>query len=107
MVLGPTGNRRFGGVWAAPEPGETRPKGGARRAPPFGRGFWAAGAAKTPKVDDFRSAQKPCIKMSTVRIEVIPGPVIPETQVPLGPDTPGTAYTRNPVYFCIPGDMTI
>ncbi len=33
------------GVWAVPAAGKPLPKGGALRAPPFGRGFQAAGAA--------------------------------------------------------------
>ncbi len=38
------------------------PKGGARSAPPVGMVFPAAGAAQTPKIGDFWSAQKPCFK---------------------------------------------
>jgi hypothetical protein len=37
------------GFWDAPAAGKTIPKGVARSAPPFGRGFPAAGAAQTPK----------------------------------------------------------
>ncbi len=38
---------------SAPAAGRTISKGGARRTPPFGRGFGAAG---TPQIDEFPSA---------------------------------------------------
>ncbi len=63
MVLGPAGNRRFLGVWAAPAAPKTIPKGGGRNPPPSGIIF---GAARTPKFEDFRPAQQPCIKLPTV-----------------------------------------
>ncbi len=53
-------------VWAASAAGKPLPKGGALRAPPFGKGCWAAGAAQTPNIDYFRSAQKPCMKNPSV-----------------------------------------
>jgi hypothetical protein len=57
-------------VWAAPAAPKTIAKGGELRPPPFGIVFWAAGAAQTPKVDDFRPAQQPCIKNLSV---LLPG----------------------------------
>ncbi len=46
------------GVWEAPAAPKTMPEGGG--------GFGAAGAAQTPKIKDFRPAQKPCIKNLSV-----------------------------------------
>ncbi len=60
MVFGPAENRRFRRV--APAAGKTLPTGGPLRGPPVGRGFPADGAAQPPKIYDFRSAQKICIK---------------------------------------------
>jgi hypothetical protein len=56
-VFGPASNLL--GASAAPK---TIPKGGGRSPPPSGMVFGAAGASQTPKIDDFRPAQKPCIK---------------------------------------------
>ncbi len=54
------------GVWAAPAAPQTFPKRGGLSPPPSGMFFWAAGAAQSPKTDDFRPAQKPCIKNPSV-----------------------------------------
>ena len=43
------------GVWAASAAPKTIPRGWGRSPPPFGMVFGAAGAAQTPKIDDFRS----------------------------------------------------
>ncbi len=53
------------GVWAAPAAPQTLPQGGVLR-PPSGMVFGAAGAAQTPNIDDFRPAQKPCMKNPSV-----------------------------------------
>jgi hypothetical protein len=45
---------------------ETIQKYGGRSPPHFGMVFGAAGAAQTPKIDDFRPAQKSCIKNPSV-----------------------------------------
>ena len=67
MVLGPAGNRIFFAVWAAPAAPNTIPEGGGAEALHLLEGFWgAAGAAETPQIDDFRPAQKPCIKHPSV-----------------------------------------
>jgi hypothetical protein len=51
----------LGGVgWPAGP--KTIPKGEGLRPPLFGMVFGAAGAAQTPKIDDVRPAQKPCIE---------------------------------------------
>ena len=42
------------GVWAAPGARETLPKGGGRSPPPSGMVSRAPGAARTPKMADFR-----------------------------------------------------
>ncbi len=54
------------GVWAAAAAPKTRPKGGGLRPPTFGMVCGAAGAVQTPKVGDFRPAQKPCIENPSV-----------------------------------------
>ena len=50
------------GFWAAPGARETMQKCGGLRPPHFGMAFGAPGAAQTPKIDDFRPAQKSCMK---------------------------------------------
>ncbi len=50
------------GVWVAPAASKTIPEAGGRSPPPFGMVFGAAGAAQTPKIDDFRPALKPYIR---------------------------------------------
>ncbi len=54
------------GVWAALAAPKTIPKGGGLRPLPFGMVCWAAGAAHTPKIEDLRPAQKPCIKNPSI-----------------------------------------
>ncbi len=54
------------GVWAAPAAPKTIPEGGGLRPPPFGMLLGAAAVARTLKIDDFRPAQKPCIKSPSV-----------------------------------------
>ncbi len=54
------------GFWVARAAPKTIPKGGRRSPPPSGFVFEAAGAAQTSKIDDFRPAQKPCIKNPSV-----------------------------------------
>ena len=54
------------GVWAAPAAAKTIPEGGGASPPPSGSFFWAAGAAQTPKINDFRAAQRPSIKNTSV-----------------------------------------
>ena len=50
MVLGPAGNRRFVGVWAAPAAPKTHSKRwGGLAPPPSGMVGGAAGAAQTPR----------------------------------------------------------
>jgi hypothetical protein len=62
MVFGPTGNPRFGGSGRPWRPGESFPKLG-REAPHLLEGFSRPpGLRGTPKIGDFRSAQKPRIK---------------------------------------------
>ncbi len=48
----------FGGSGWPLRPPKTIPEGGGLRPPPFGMVVGAAGAAQTPKLDDFRPAPK-------------------------------------------------
>ncbi len=50
------------GICAAPAAPKTISIGGGRGPPPSGMVFWAAEAAQTQKIYDFRPAQKACIK---------------------------------------------
>ncbi len=50
------------GVGAALATPKTIPEGGLRSPPPLEWFFGGAVAAQTPKIDDFRPAQTPCIK---------------------------------------------
>jgi hypothetical protein len=60
------------GVWAAPAAPKTIPKGGGLRPPPSGMVLGAAGAAQTPKIDDIRPAQTPCIQNLSVSLGLSP-----------------------------------
>ncbi len=59
------------GIWGAPAAQKTMSKGGGLRAPPLGMVLGAAGAAQTPKFDDVRPAQKPCIENQSVSVDEI------------------------------------
>jgi hypothetical protein len=52
----------FWGLGGPGGPQQLFQKVGGRSAQPFGTFFGAAGAAQTPRVDDLRPAQQPCIK---------------------------------------------
>ena len=54
------------GVWEAPGGRETFQKGGGLCPPYFSMVSRASGAAQTPKTDDFRPAQQPCIKKPSI-----------------------------------------
>ncbi len=61
MVFGPAGNRRFWG-WGGPGGPKNNSRKWGVRPPPSGMVFGAAGAAQTPKIDDFRPAQNHVLK---------------------------------------------
>jgi len=52
----------FWGVWAARGGRETFQKAGGRSPPPFWKLSRPPGAAQTPKIDDFRSVKKSCVR---------------------------------------------
>ncbi len=55
------------GVWTAPWAPETTPKGGARRAPPFGVVCGPPGAVQTPKINNVWVPEKEIFMVILIR----------------------------------------
>ena len=71
MVFGPAGNRQFLGSGRPRRPQKPFQKVMGEAPPSSGIDFGATGAAQTPKIGDFRPAQKPCIKNPSVLLLVV------------------------------------
>ncbi len=69
FYVGFLGRTEIVGFWGLGGPGgpQTPSKRWGTEHPTFGRVYPAAGATQTPKIGDFRLAQKPCIKNRNVK----------------------------------------
>ncbi len=83
MFLGPP---EIVDCWGLGGPGghKNHSKGWGRSPPPSGMVFGAAGAVQTPTIDDFRPAQKPCIKNPNEKLSfsVAAGPCLGRAPAP-------------------------
>jgi hypothetical protein len=72
MVFGPVGHRRFWGSVKPRRPPKPSQKVGGLRPPPFGRVFGAAGAARTPTIDDFPAGPTTGYLKPTTVVDIVP-----------------------------------